>query len=267
MKNTIIIIIAIIVLVIAFLAFTGVPYLSKGYGKAKEGLGTVAGPVLKGIGAAAGSVTGVVDSYINLIHTKKENEQLRKKLESLQLENQKMNEYDRENKRLRVLLQFMQQNPRAYIAASVIGEDLKNWYKCIIIDKGKNHGLKQKMPVVTANGLVGQIVEVAHMHSKVMIINDTNSSVDVVVDGKSTRGILDGKSQMVLKLKYVRKADQIEVGDKLVTSGKDGIFPKGIAVGIVTQVSNRHPGIFSEIEVMPHNNYKNLNEVLIVKRQ
>lgn len=267
MKNTIIIVIAIIVLVIAFLAFTGVPYLSQGYGKAKEGLGTVAGPVLKGIGTAVGAVVGVFDSYINLIHTKKENEHLRKKLESMQLDNQKLNEYDRENKRLRTLLQFMQKNPRAYVAATVIGEDLKNWYKCIIIDKGKYHGLKEKMPVVTANGLVGQIVDTAQIHSKVMIVNDTNSSVDVIVDGKETRGILDGTSQMVLKLKYVRKADQIEVGDKLVTSGKDGIFPRGIAVGIVTRVSNKHSGIFSEIEVMPHNDYKNLNEVLVVKRQ
>ena len=153
------------------------------------------------------------------------------------------------------------------IAASVIGEDLKNWFKCIIIDKGRDHGVKEKMPVITPKGVVGQAVEVNKWHSKVMIINDTNSSVDVYVDGKNSRGILEGIDQTTLKLKYVLKNDEIAIGDKLITSGKDSIYPKGIPVGIIITINRNKAGIFADVDVMPFNNYKRLDEVLIVKKR
>ena len=113
------------------------------------------------------------------------------------------------------------------IAARVIGEDVMNWFKCIIIDKGQSSGIRERMPVVTPAGLVGQTVEVNKWHTKVMIINDTNSAVDIYVAGKHTRGIVEGTGQRILKLKYVLKNDDLEVGDRLITSGKDGIYPKG----------------------------------------
>jgi rod shape-determining protein MreC len=100
-----------------------------------------------------------------------------------------------------------------------------------------------------------------------MIINDTNSSIDVNVDGKNTRGLLEGTGQNILKLKYVIKNDAIEIGDKLFTSGKDGIFPKGIPVGIVMTADRNKPGIFADVDVMPYNNFKQLDEVLIIKKQ
>ena len=103
-----------------------------------------------------------------------------------------------------------------------------NWFKCIIIDKGRSAGIKERMPVITPSGLVGQVIEVNKWHSKVMVINDTNSAVDVYVSGKHTRGIAEGTGQTTLKLKYVLKNDDIEAGDKLITSGKDAIYPEGL---------------------------------------
>ncbi len=122
------------------------------------------------------------------------------------------------------------------------------------------------MPVITPRGLVGQVVETDRWLQKVMVINDTNSSVDVYVEGRNTRGILEGTGQTLLRLKYIRKNDEIEIGDKLITSGKDGIYPKGLATGIVTTVNRGKPGIFSEIDVMPFNNFNILEEVLVVKK-
>jgi len=123
------------------------------------------------------------------------------------------------------------------------------------------------MPVITPKGIVGQAVEVDKWHSKVMVINDTNSSIDVNIDGKNTRGLLEGTGQNILKLKYVIKNDAIEIGDKLFTSGKDGIFPQGIPVGIVMTVNRSKAGIFSDIDVMPYNDFKQLDEVLLIKKQ
>ncbi len=98
-----------------------------------------------------------------------------------------------------------------------------NWFKCIVIDKGQTAGIRVKMPVITDAGLVGQTVEVNRWHTKVMIINDTNSAVDTYVTGKHIRGIAEGTGKRTLKLKYVLKNDEISVGDRLITSGKDAI--------------------------------------------
>ena len=84
--------------------------------------------------------------------------------------------------------------------------------------------------------------------------------------GKHTRGIVEGKGQTTLKLKYVLKNDDLEVGDRLITSGKDAIYPKDIPVGIVISINKNNPGLFADIEIMPFNNFKKIDEVLVVRQ-
>jgi len=267
LKNSIAIILAIFVLVVSFLSFTNTPVVFKTFTAIKGGLSIAIGPALKVIGKPVDGISGALNAYINLIDTKKENDELKAQLDKLRVENQKLQELDRENKRFKTLLGFMETKPNTLIAANVIGEDLKNWFRSIIIDKGKSQGVREKMPVITPKGIVGQAVEIDQWHSKVMIINDTNSSVDVNIDGKNTRGLLEGTGQNILKLNYVIKNDAIEIGDRLLTSGKDDIFPKGIPVGIVMTVDRSKAGIFADVDVMPYNDFKQLDEVLIIKKQ
>lgn len=266
MKNTVVIIIAIAILVISFFVFTNTPLFLRGYSVAKTGFGEVSGPLLRVIGKPAELVRLIFNNYIGLIHTNKENADLRTKLGKLQMENQKIPELEQENRRLKTILNLMEQRPKTMIAARVVGEDVKNWFKCIILDKGRGSGINAKMPVITPRGLVGQVVETDRWVTKVMVINDTNSSVDVYVEGRNTRGILEGTGQTLLRLKYIRKNDEVEIGDKLITSGKDGIYPKGLSAGIVTTVKRDKPGIFTDIEVMPFNNFNRLEEVLVLKK-
>lgn len=266
MKNTVVIIFAIAILVGSFFVFTNTPLFVKGYSIAKSGFGEISGPLLRIIGKPAEFTRYIFNNYVGLIRINKENVALRNKLDGLQLENQKIPELEKENKRLKTILNLTEQQPKKMIAARVVGEDIKNWFKCIILDKGKSNGIAVKMPVITPRGLVGQVVETDRWVTKVMVINDTNSSVDIYVEGRNTRGILEGTGQMLLRLKYIRKNDEIEIGDKLITSGKDGIYPKGLPTGIVTTVNRSKPGIFSDIEVMPFNNFNRLEEVLVLKK-
>jgi len=266
LKNTVVIIIAIAILVVSFFVFTNTPLFLKGYSVAKTGFGEVSGPLLRAIGKPLEFVGYIFKNYIGLIRTNRENAELHNRLAKLQMENQRIPELEHENKRLKSILNLMEQRPKTMIAARVVGEDIKNWFKCIILDKGKSSGIAIKMPVITPRGLVGQVVETDRWVAKVMVVNDTNSSVDVYVEGRNTRGILEGTGQTLLKLKYIRKNDEIEIGDKLITSGKDGIYPKGLATGIVTTVNRSKPGIFSEIEVMPFNNFNILEEVLVLRK-
>lgn len=267
MKNSTIILIATLVLASSFFVFTNTPFLVRGYITIKGIIGEIAGPALKIIGKPASLTIYLFDTYVNLLDTKKQNIELKKKLDALQLENQKIPELDKENKRLKSILNLRDQSPNTMIAARVVGEDIKNWFKCIIIDKGRDHGVREKLPAITPRGLVGQAVEVNKWHSKIMVINDTNSSVDVHVEGKNTRGILEGTGYTTLKLKYILKNDEVSIGDKLVTSGKDSIYPKGLPTGIIITINRNKPGIFADIDVMPFNNFKRLDEVLIIKQR
>jgi len=231
----------------------------------RSGVSEIAGPLLNLVSRPADFMSSLFQGYANLINVRTENADLRRKLSSLQIDSQKIPQLREENIRLRELLQLVEQKPKTMMAARVIGEDLRDWFKCIIIDRGLGAGVKEKMPVITAKGLVGQAVEVTRWYTKVMVVNDANSSVDVYVEGKETRGILEGAGQTLLKLKYVKKNDEIAIGDKLVTSGKDNIYPKGLPAGIVTAVNREKPGIFADMDVMPFNDFRKLQEVLILK--
>jgi rod shape-determining protein MreC len=253
-------------LALCFLLFTDITVFKRGYSKTKNYFADGVGPVLEAMSVPVRSIDYLIENYVNLLDVKRQNGELRKRLDALEAENRKILELEKENERLKALLDLKEKRPRDLLAAHVIGEDVMNWFRCIIIDKGQSAGVREKMPVVTPAGLVGQAVEVSKWHTKVMIINDTNSAVDTYVAGKHTRGIVEGTGQTLLKLKYVLKNDEIEVGDRLITSGKDAIYPKDLAVGIVTTVNKNKPGLFSDIDVMPFNNFRKLDEVLVIKK-
>jgi rod shape-determining protein MreC len=265
-KGTLVVIAAVVLLAFSFLLFTNISIFANAYSKTKVYVSGLVGPTLKVVGSPFRFTAGLFDRYVDLVNVKEKNAELKKRLEALQLQNQKVPELEKENERLRSLLHFMEHRPATMTAARVIGEDVTNWFKCIIIDKGRGSGIKEKMPVVTADGVVGQAVEVNQWHTKVMIINDTNSALDVYVPGKQTRGVLEGTGRTTLKMKYVLKNDDIESGDKLVTSGKDGIYPRGLPVGVVIAANKNVVGLFAEVEVMPYNNFRKLDEVLVVRR-
>jgi rod shape-determining protein MreC len=266
LKGTLVIITAVIVLVVSFFLFTNITVFAKCYSRTKFFVSDGIGPTLKVISSPVHLLTDVCEGYLNLIGVKKKNIDLQRRLDTLTAENQKIIELDKENERLRSLLNLKEQKEHQMVAARVIGEDVANWFKCIIIDRGRTHGISEKMPVITASGIVGQAVEVSKWHSKVMILNDTNCAVDVYVVGKHTRGIIEGSGQNTVKMKYVLKTDDVEAGDRLMTSGKDSIYPKGIAVGIVINIIKNMPGLFADIDVMPFNNFKKLDEVMVVTR-
>lgn len=264
MKGTLVIITAVVLLVVSFFLFTNITVFSRGYSLARLWVSDMVGPTLTVMSSPLHLAGDLCDGYLNLMGVKKKNVELKRRLDALMAENQKIPELEKENERLKGLLNLKEKREHQMVAARVIGEDVANWFKCIIIDRGKNHGIAEKMPVVTASGLVGQAVEVNKWHSKVIILNDVNSAVDVYVVGKHTRGIIQGSGQNTLKLKYVLKTDDVEAGDRLITSGKDAIYPKGLAVGIVISINKNMPGLFADVDVMPFNNFRRLDEVMVV---
>jgi rod shape-determining protein MreC len=112
--------------------------------------------------------------------------------------------------------------------------------------------------------VVGQVVSVTSRTAKVILVTDPNSGIDVLVQRTRSRGIVSGSLENGTVLKYVKRSEDIQEGDRLITSGVDGVFPKGLLVGTVIKVRKQHLGLFQFIEVLPAVQSARLEEVLIV---
>jgi len=202
--------------------------------------------------------------YFFLVSAAKEIDDYKTALRFAQQKNNRLHELKLTNVRLRSLLNFQKTVISRVLAAEVIGKDPSPWYKTVIIDKGKDDGVAQGMAVVIPEGIAGQVMDVSDKYSKVLLIIDPNSAVDALVQRTRARGIVKGESSGRCLFKYVLRKYDVGVGDKVVSSGLDGIYPKGLAVGHVSRVIRRTAGIFQEVTVTPFVDFEKLEEVLVV---
>ena len=173
------------------------------------------------------------------------------------------------NKRLRELLNYEVEPGLEYVTALVIGRDPNHWYDTFIINLGLTDGIEVDMPVVNGDGLIGRIVEVGVTWSKVMPIVDSSSGVSGFVVRTRDNGILNGtptagnESALLRMSKLVLDADLMP-GDMVITSGQGGVFPKGLPIGEVTEVSQSDDGMRNQAVVTPHVDFAHLEEVMII---
>ncbi len=211
--------------------------------------------------------------YIWLRHTQEENERLKLELAHLEAELVKAREHELEYERLKRLLKIARRFKTPRVAARVIGRPLGHWQGLVIVDKGLRDGVSPEMPVVyyTPQGpgaLVGQVVAAAEHYAKILLITDPSSAVDVFVQRSRQRGLLRGKGGALCMLDYVPAEADVREKDVVITSGLDGIYPKGILVGQVSRIyPGREKGLFRLIEVTPAAPLKDLEEVLIILKR
>ena len=217
--------------------------------------------------AVSRSIRFVKDIWIHyffLIETAKENDNYKNALRHSVEKNNLYKELNLSNARLRSLLDFQKTITSKVIAAEVIGKDPSPWFKTIMINKGKDDGVKKGSAVVSPEGIVGQVAAVSAHNSKVLLIIDPNSAVDALVQRSRARGIIKGEFANRCVFNYVLRKKEIKVGDTVVSSGLDGVFLKGLPVGQVSDVVKPNSGIFQEVTVIPCVDFEKLEEVLIV---
>lgn len=202
--------------------------------------------------------------YFFLVSAAKENESLKKKLGYILQKNNECHEAELSNIRLRNLVDFRQSSPAESIAAEVISIDPSPWCRTMVIDKGKASGVKTGLPVITPEGIVGQVIDAADRYSRILLIIDQDSAVDAIVQKNRARGIIKGESSDQCAFKYVMRRHKIEVGDSVISSGLDGVFPKGLPIGYIAKANRNGSGLFQEIKVMPYVDFRKLEEVLIL---
>lgn len=225
----------------------------------------ICSPFQKGSTFIIHKLQGVWEGYIYLVDLRRENEQLKKRLAELQRENDQMREMVLSHERLRRLLQFREMIPSTVIAAEIIGRDPSSWFKSITINKGERNGLRRGMAVISPEGVIGQILKVGPSHSVVLLITDYNSAVDSIVQRTRAKAIVEGGGENRCQLKYLLRSEDVVVGDRVVTSGLAGNFPKGMMIGEIKKVDKKGHSIFQYAELVPSVDFSRLEEVLVVK--
>jgi len=207
---------------------------------------------------------GIWENYIALVDTSKLNEELKKERDGLRREITELQEVRIENQRLRQLLDMGAHGSLKLLAAEVIASGASPYERVIRVDRGKDDGVLQGMAVLHARGVVGQILTVLENHSDVLLLTDAASAVDVVVQRSRARGILRGSRPDELHFEYLPKAEDVQAGDEVITSGLDGVYPQGVTIGTVTRVDPAGEGLFLSASVRPYVDFRRVEEVMIV---
>lgn len=214
--------------------------------------------------AGVRTVRDLAQDYIFLVHLRKENERLRKLVVELERKNAELAEMAIANERLRRFLNFKKKIPKPTLLAELIGEDASSWFRTITINKGTIDGVHRGMVIVAAAGLVGHVINTSLDVSKVLLITDYNSSVDSICQASRARGIVQGKKGDLCDLNYVSRREDVSPGERVITSGLGGRFPKGLIVGTVTRVEKKPYGVSQKVEVTPAVDFRKLEEVFVI---
>lgn len=233
------------------------------FGIGGTGISIVA-PFQEAFSRVVGAAADLWEHYFYLVSTARRNDELKRALARALEQNARNREIELANRRLRRLLEFRQAVNRRFISAEVIGKNPSPWFKSVIVDKGRDDGVVVGFPVVVPEGIVGQVIEVSAAYAKVQLLIDQNNAVDGLVQRTRARGIVKGASADRCVFKYVLRKDEVDVGDIVVSSGLDGVYPKGLRIGRVAGVVRSNAGIFQEVEVTPFADFEKIEEVLVV---
>ncbi len=217
----------------------------------------------------AGGVSGIFEQYFYLVDVNADNDRLRAENARLRDANFKLQAAASENRELRRLLQLRQQLKGSLLSAQVIGKEISQFFRVIRLrlDRGERDRVRPGMPVLTADGLVGQVRRTWGRNSDVLLVADKTSAIDVVIQRSGARGMLKGTGSAdsyVCRLEHLNREDDVQVGDLVVTSGLGQRFPASILVGRIKKVQKKDYGLYQDATVTPAVSFSRLDEVLIL---
>ncbi len=188
---------------------------------------------------------------------------------NLKMENNRLRLLEEENKRLTSLLGMSESYPDyAKVAANVVGKDPSNWYDTFIIDKGSKDGIEKNMVVLAADGLVGKVVEAGFNRSKVISIIDDTSSVSGVVTRNDSLGFVKGDSYLMregyMRMEYFDIKAEVMPDDEITTSNLSEIYPKGLPIGYIKEITTDPAGLSKSAIVVPFVDFNDIKHVMVI---
>jgi len=218
----------------------------------------------KALNYISDGVGNTTSKYANLISIKKNNKRLLKEVSRLKMTSAAYQEIKLENERLRSLLKLKSRSPMTLTASTVVAEDLLSENQTLTIDKGIKEKLKEEMGVLGLNGIIGNLLKVSNRRAQVLLLTDRFFVVEGVIQRSREKLIIEGTGDVSITARHIRASVDIQVGDLIVTSGGDSIFPKGLPVGIVEEIKVSNAGITKTAQIRPLADLFNAEELFII---
>ncbi len=237
----------------------------------QRGLLAVLSPLQRGVGAIVGGAGEAWKGWGFHRETYEENRRLEERVRQLEAELQARAPGAQDAARLRELLELRRAVPMATVAAEVVSRDGVPWFRSLTIDKGEADGVALDAPVLSSTGVVGRVFAVGPHAARVQVLLDRDGGAGVLIERSRVPGVVSGQvsgqasGAEDLVLKYVPERSDVAVGDVVVTSGLDRMYPKGLLVGRVRYVG-KGSGLFRDIRVEPSARFDRLEEVMVVRQ-
>lgn len=227
------------------------------------GVQRVSSPVLGAANTVGSSVAAAFRMFGDVGRSRRELAEMRRRIQQLEAEAERQREQAQENQRLRRLLSMREELAPKSVGAEVLAASLTGQSRVLVVDAGTERGVREDLPAVAWGGAVGRVVDAGPGFAKIRLLTDPNSGVSGIVQRSRVEGMLRGRADGLLEMQYVPKFADVAVGDRVVTSGLDGVFPRGFAVGRVARV-RESTGVSKIVEVEPEIEYDSLQEVLVL---
>ena len=221
-------------------------------------------PIQSLLTQARTSILDLLDHHFFLTEVSRENDRLLKEIDLLTRRNSDLLETVKRQERIKKLQGANKNGKVKSLTALVIGRDSTQWSKMIFIDKGTDDGIRGNVAVVTDVGIVGHIIHSTATTSKVLLITDSRSAVDSLFQNTRVTGVSTGTGEDLCEIKFVPIDAELKVGDRVISSGLGGIFPKGRIVGTVVGVAKRKQELFQDVVVAPSVDLSRLEDVRVL---
>jgi rod shape-determining protein MreC len=251
------------VVVGATLMLLALGLLSSGGSSLSRSMGLLTAPAQSVVRGAASGITDSVDRYLFLVGVQQEAERLRQEVAELKRELLAVEEIQLENGRLHALLEFKQSTDLNLLPARVVGRSSSAWFRTVVLDKGTDDGIAVDSPVLTPAGVVGRVYQATPGASRALLITDTNSAVDALVQRTRSQVLVEGQLLPTCRALYIGRGQEVEAGDQVVTSGLGGIFPKGMLLGRLAKIESLPGEVFQRAELVPSADFSRLEEVFV----
>ena len=221
-------------------------------------------PVVKLGGSIISGIGSTIGGYVELRHVRQDNIALHEQIEHLTAERDMAMEKAAMYDQLRSQLAIPPMPLFNTISANVIARDTNLWFRWLTIDRGSLSGLKKDMPVVTSTGVIGRLISCGPNYSQVQLVTDNHAGMGAMLQNSREMGELRGRGDSLCELRNIRTTTDVQIGESVITTGLDGIYPKGLTVGVVERIEADPNAPWHKILVRPSSPVDRTENVLVM---
>jgi rod shape-determining protein MreC len=221
-------------------------------------------PIQKVLVAPIDFASGAGRGYLELIDVRDENGRLRRRIAELEEGNLQFREALVASGNLERIAAMRDDFEMAMLPSEIVGLDVSPWFRSVLLDRGRDHGVRSGNPVITSQGVVGLVTATSGRAAKTMLVLDRQSSIDGIVQRSRARGIVRGRGTADLEFEFVTRGSDVEPGDVVITSGMGGVYPKGLKIGVVGNVEDPAGRLLQTAQLEPAVDFSRLEQVFVM---